>query len=54
MMVVIQVVRRRLNSGHGTWRPVLALALQLLFMKVSESMGTHDSEIVDADAHSVD
>jgi len=26
----------------------LALALQLLFLKASESMGNHDSEIVDA------
>jgi hypothetical protein len=25
-----------------------ALALQLLFLKVSESMGNHDSKIVDA------
>ena len=25
------------------------LALQLLFLKVSESMGNHDSKVVDAD-----
>jgi hypothetical protein len=39
---------RRLTD-HG--RAVLAascLALQLRFLKVSESMGNHDSEIVDA------
>jgi hypothetical protein len=30
------------------------LALQLFFLRQSESMGNHDSEIVDADAHSVD
>ena len=27
---------------------VLALALQLPFLQISESMGNHDSEIVDA------
>ena len=30
------------------------LALQLFFMRQSESMGNHDSEIVDVDAASVD
>ena len=28
----------------------IALALQLLFLKVSESMGNHDSKVVDADS----
>ena len=32
----------------------LALALQLFFLRQSESMGNHDSEVEDADAHSVD
>jgi len=27
-----------------------ALALQLLFLKASESMGNHDSKVVDADS----
>jgi hypothetical protein len=27
----------------------LAIALQLPFLKISESMGNHDSKIVDAD-----
>jgi hypothetical protein len=29
-------------------RSVLALALQLPYLKISESMGNHDSKIVDA------
>jgi hypothetical protein len=29
---------------------LLALALQLPFLKISESMGNHDSKIVDADS----
>jgi hypothetical protein len=32
----------------GCMTPNGELALQLSFMKVSESMGNHDSEIVDA------
>jgi hypothetical protein len=28
----------------------LAIALQLPFLKISESMGNHDSKIVDADS----
>jgi hypothetical protein len=43
---------RRRPRGGGEAGCVLAgwagLALQLLFQKVSESMGNHDSEIVDA------
>ncbi len=35
-------------SGHLLWETWLVLALQLLFRKTSESMGNHDSEIVDA------
>jgi hypothetical protein len=35
------------RSGGAGLRPG-TLALQLPFMKVSESMGNHDSEIVDA------
>ena len=31
-------------------RKDIALALQLLFLKISESMGNHDSKIVDADS----
>ena len=37
------VLRAGLYAGG-----LVALALQLLFLKASESMGNHDSEIVDA------
>jgi hypothetical protein len=47
--------RRRVAWSGGDeetlfWAP---LALQLFFLRRSESMGNHDSEIVDADADSV-
>jgi hypothetical protein len=35
-------------DAPATRRPMTALALQLPFLKVSESMGNHDSKIVDA------
>jgi DNA invertase Pin-like site-specific DNA recombinase len=35
------------NGLHGHWP---ALALQLLYLKASESMGNHDSKVVDADS----
>jgi hypothetical protein len=34
------------DDGSGTF----ALALQLLYLKASESMGNHDSKVVDADS----
>src|ERR1035438_2156756 len=35
---------------HGNIPPNKPLALQLPFLKISESMGNHDSKIVDADS----
>jgi hypothetical protein len=40
--------RPRAHSGTRGEHGFLALALQLRFLKVSESMGNHDSKIVDA------
>jgi hypothetical protein len=36
------------QAGAVSFGPRAELALQLLFREVSESMGNHDSEIVDA------
>jgi hypothetical protein len=36
-------------AGSGT-NIVVDLALQLLFLRASESMGNHDSKVVDADS----
>ena len=41
-------VRRARISSLGWMRRLPLLALQLLYREVSESMGNHDSEIVDA------
>jgi hypothetical protein len=45
------------QSSHPTLSPLgdevdrlIALALQLLFLRASESMGNHDSRVVDADS----
>jgi hypothetical protein len=43
----------RWKSRSRGGRPQIDLALQLFFLRRSESMGNHDSEIVDADADSV-
>jgi hypothetical protein len=37
-----------LNTSSQVQRIIMRLALQLPFLKVSESMGNHDSKIVDA------
>ena len=37
------------QARKGSLSP-LKLALRLLFLKISESMGNHDSKIVDADS----
>jgi hypothetical protein len=36
--------------AHPWPLPVAGLALQLLYLKASESMGNHDSKVVDADS----
>jgi hypothetical protein len=38
------------DARSAAFRAFSALALQLPFLKISESMGNHDSKIVDADS----
>jgi hypothetical protein len=52
----LRLVEELIDVALGAWLfiSVWALALQLRFLKVSESMGNHDSKIVDAGYASAD
>jgi hypothetical protein len=46
--VVVAALGHRRHDAKGPFLGHPALALQLFFLKISESMGNHDSNIVDA------
>jgi hypothetical protein len=48
MSIVLHDVATTAIDGFRGWVPAFALALQLHFLEISESMGNHDSKIVDA------